>query len=549
MRCATALALLVLASFHAQATQPYTITPLILEGDTLPGVGIIQSFRSIQITDDGDWIAEAFVNGPIGTDYLVIRNGAVFLREGDPLPAPPGTTADNDIRAVGDNDGNMAWFAGQGGASIFQNDGLYHNDVLVLQEGDPSIAPQFAPGTTYTGGMNGHPPYIFYFLDLESNDLDQIALRATFEELDPAWNLFEAVVRIGVDGSGVRQSESVAVRVDQVLPGQIEPVQTIANFDLNNAGQVLYDVDMVPYFLVDQNAIYLDDEKLAQVSDDSPVFPRQYAVLGPNLSLNNHGDHVFGAELTGDASSEQLLVKNGAKLIQGGDTLPAIAPFSFIGSWVFGKYRPVAIDDNRNVLWYGAWNAGTNERGLFLNEQLIVQKGLTEIGGLPVFDFRFSEVIRFSLSDNGRFIAFLASLNGGQTKGAYMLEVVAPPPVPDGRVVAGTQATAALAENGTDVHVVWDATSCPAAGYNLMYGSLADVEALEYSGADCGLGTSGSATFTPPPGDVFWILVGVDAEGRESSHGFEANAAPRDVSADGMCGVEIQVNASACPAN
>ena len=60
-------------------------------------------------------------------------------------------------------------------------------------------------------------------------------------------------------------------------------------------------------------------------------------------------------------------------------------------------------------------------------------------------------------------------------------------------------------------------------------------------------GISGSATFTPPPGDVYWIILGVGGAGRENPHGFDSSGAARDVSSDGRCGAEIQINASSRP--
>jgi hypothetical protein len=335
-----------------------------------------------------------------------------------------------------------------------------------------------------------------------------------------------------------------------VLPGQVESIEDFGTgpheSDLNDAGQMLYFADLAGGTTTD-GVIYLDGVKLVQEGDFAPIFLRRYELLSSRgMSLNNHGDYVHKANMDGGTGTDELLVKNGSKYVQEGDTLPAIAPFVFAGTTPFGiSSGPVIIDDNRNVLWFGDWDDATNDTGLFLNTLLLAQEGVTMIGGQPIASF-YAGSDGFAMSNNGRFIAFEANLPGN-INGAFLIEVVAPSPVPDGHVVAGTPATAALAANGTDVDVTWDTASCPAADYNLLYGNLAAVGSLGYSGAACSLGTSGSASFTPPAGDAFWIIVGVDAADRESSHGFDSTGAPRDASSAGLCGVEIQVNASSCP--
>ena len=90
-------------------------------------------------------------------------------------------------------------------------------------------------------------------------------------------------------------------------------------------------------------------------------------------------------------------------------------------------------------------------------------------------------------------------------------------------------------------------SSCPAEDYHLFIGDLSAVSELTYSGADCNLGTSGSATFTPSNDDLYWIVVGVDAMNRAGSHGFDSTGGPRQATAGGLCQVTEQINASTCP--
>jgi hypothetical protein len=207
----------------------------------------------------------------------------------------------------------------------------------------------------------------------------------------------------------------------------------------------------------------------------------------------------------------------------------------------------VQIDDNRNVLWYGEWNdANTDiDTGLFLNDIMLVQEGVTMIDG-SIVDTIAKVQDAFAISDDGRFVIFEADF-AGAVGGAFMIEIQAPHPVPDGNLVPGTQMTAGKNANGTDIDVTWDVASCPEDDYNLFFGDLAAVKAYAYSGAACALGASGQATFTPPVGSAFWVIAGVDADAREGSHGFDHSGRTRPADAGGLCGVVTQLRSAVCP--
>ena len=93
----------------------------------------------------------------------------------------------------------------------------------------------------------------------------------------------------------------------------------------------------------------------------------------------------------------------------------------------------------------------------------------------------------------------------------------------------------------------WDVAGCAGDDYHLLYGNLAGAAGYVYSGAECGLGNGGSATFTPPAGDLFWVVVASDANGVEGSHGVDSDQLQRDAAADGLCGFAVQIRAAGCP--
>ena len=122
-----------------------------------------------------------------------------------------------------------------------------------------------------------------------------------------------------------------------------------------------------------------------------------------------------------------------------------------------------------------------------------------------------------------------------------------PPPVPDGNLVPGNAMIARKHSDGVDIVVRWDVLTCPADDYNLLLGDLSAVSSVNVTSAVCGLGTSGAATFTPPAGNVFWVIASENADGVEGSHGVDSNGDPRPSNAIGLCGIVDQSFDGTCP--
>ena len=70
-------------------------------------------------------------------------------------------------------------------------------------------------------------------------------------------------------------------------------------------------------------------------------------------------------------------------------------------------------------------------------------------------------------------------------------------------------------KNGTDLEVSYD-IACNASDHALFFGNLGDFTTV--TAADCSIGSSGSATSTPPAGDVWFLVAGSESE-RYSSVG------------------------------
>jgi hypothetical protein len=400
-----ALTVLVLA-VPATAQVVFPPEPLVVEGEIIPGVGTVTSISNVAINNSGAWIVEVDTDNPnTDTDSVLIKSGALFLREGDPLAFPVGADLGSfDSVNINDN-GDSGWNFFLDNLPSSENSGVYFNSNLVIQESDTSGAPEFTPGTPYIG-----------FFDVKMNNGNLMLLVASIDDPAISSSVDRALVRVLVGGGGALISESVLAKEGEILPGQTEPVADFGTgphqSDINDAGQILYFADLSGSTSTD-GTIYRDLTLLAQEGSPSPVAGRNYEFLSSRgLDLNNNGDWVFKANLDGSTSDDDVIIVNGSVFRQEGDTLPAIAGFNFTS---FGSSSgPVKIDDDGDVLWFGDWNDPdtTVDTGLFLNDRLIVQEGVTQIGGL-VIDTISSGSDAFDFSDDGSYVIFEATFVGG----------------------------------------------------------------------------------------------------------------------------------------
>ncbi len=167
------------------------------------------------------------------------------------------------------------------------------------------------------------------------------------------------------------------------------------------------------------------------------------------------------------------------------------------------------------------------------------------VAGAPAAQlrFRYTDTVRewFWAVDNVRVTHYGAASCTPQSCNA-------PPPVPDGTFGSAMRA-ARLDSAGSMVSVAWDVATCPSAAYHLIYGSLSQVATHVVDGADCGLGTSGSASWTGvPAGDLWFVVVGGNDAGTEGSWGTDgAGGQRRGESVSGTCGAIARDNTPICP--
>ncbi|TAH34331.1 MAG: hypothetical protein EYC70_15400 [Planctomycetota bacterium] len=411
------------------AQQPF-IEPAVLEGDNVAGVGLVTLIDNLAINDSGDWRVEADTdNADTNADSVMLSPGlTVFLREGDALTLPAGASLDSFDSVTLNNLGHSGWnFFLDGTIGTSDDSGIYINANLVLQESFISTSPGFSPGTPYIG-----------FFETKINDSNRILVVASVDDPIIASTVDRALVVLDTDPSGALLGETVLAKEGDVLPGQIETVADFGtgphNFAFNNAGSALYFADLNGDTTLD-GVIYLDSTILAQEGSPGPIPGRNWENLSSRpMDLNNLGGFVFRGDLNGDTTTDEVIVQNGAVIVQEGDSLPGIAPFRLTG---FGT-GPLLIDDGGNVLWFGDWDDPdtTRDTGLFLNRTLLVQEGETLINGM-LLESLSSTQDAFSLSDNGKWILFEGSLAGavnGAFRASFPLTLLEPTPGIAGQV-------------------------------------------------------------------------------------------------------------------
>ncbi len=388
-----------------------TPAPLVQQGDDVPGIGNVLRIDNVVVNDSGDWIVEAITDHPNpAQDSVLIKNGVVVLREGDPVSAPAGA-AIGEFDAVGLNrNGDVVWnFALDGTSSTADDGGIYFGSKLVIQEGTVSGAPQFAPGTVWQKSF-----------DVKLNNLNRVLILSYVKP--PSGPPEQALVIADLQPDGTLTAENLVYKTGDVLPGQTDPV---AVFSIAPHRSAFNDADSV-LFVANMNqssgdrAIYLDSLLLAAEGSGSPVGLQWGTFYNASLDLNAGGEYVYTGNLTPPSGSNVLMVKNGAKLYQTGDSFPAIAPFSLTD---FGT-GPVDIDDGGDVLWYGEWSdpSPTKGAGFFVNDNLVVEQWVTvDTDGHTITNLE-DTVEGYAVSENGRFLVFEAKRDDG-IWGAYFVDL------------------------------------------------------------------------------------------------------------------------------
>jgi len=396
------------------------------EGDFVTGVGNTTRIDTVAINDLGDWLLEVDTdNANTDADGALLRSGVTDLVEGQSLAMPVGAFLDSFDAITLNNNGDSGWnFFLDGTTGSSDDSGVYFNTTLLFQEGDATTAAGLTVGTPYIG-----------FFDAKINDSSEILVMASVDDPNIDSSVDRALILVDTLGGG---TQTLVAAEGDVLPGQSEAVADFEtgphNYDLNASGQVMFIADLAGDSTVD-HVVYLDGTLLAQEGSASPVAGRNWSSLSSaEVDVNDAGDYVISGSLDGDMASNLLIELNGGKFLQEGDTIVDNA----FDTWTLTSFGtgPVQIGNNGNVLWFGDWDNpdGDIDSGLFLNDQLIVQEGVSSIGGVPIDTIRNVQD-GYALSDDGQWMIFRGVLDDGND---FSARIHIGPFVSLGKGLAGT---------------------------------------------------------------------------------------------------------------
>jgi hypothetical protein len=342
-------------------------------------------------------------------DGVLLSDGVLAWREGQAVTAPAGATVDSFGSYFLDDRGGLASHLFLDGTSGSGDDSCIAWDgELLFQEGTASGAPQLTPGSPWKG-----------FYRVVGNDSRQLLVMAPVDDSAIPTATDHVLARVQLSSAGALLSEEILVKEGDLLPGQTQTVASLLTLphalSFNDAGEAMYVAGVGGFFSEDQ-VIYAGDTLVAQEGTPSPVGGRDWEFLNTSrVDLNNCGETVYTGSLDGDDASDEVIIKNGAVLAQEGSGLPAIGAFSFVE---FGT-GPVFLGENGQALWYGRWDDpdGGVDEGLFLDDQLVVQEGVSTVGGVVV-ETLLGVTDGYALSRFGDRFVFRAVLADG-TDGAF----------------------------------------------------------------------------------------------------------------------------------
>ncbi len=394
--CAAGVALAGLAG----GVRAQTITELYHEGDTISMpdssvVGAATAFNGVSVNDGGSHLVEIDTDGAAASDVVVTRNFVVIAREGDPVAARSGVTATSFDSVHLNSSGNVAWnrtLAGTGSTST--DSALMFGQTLVLQESFVSLSPGFGNPTPYIG-----------FFEVLTDDSNDFLVMASVDDPNLASTVDRAVVVFDYDPNQNTFVENVLIKEGDTPTGLAGPITdfgtTFESMSRSSSGNHLMLTLEVSGGTGD--AVWLDGSLVAREGDQSPISGRNYRILNDvPIDVNNNGEYVIRAILDGDTASDTVILKNGTTVIaQEGGSVPGVPGFSFTG---FGS-GGVFIGDDGNVIWFGDWDDPdtTRDRGIFRNNELVLQEGVTDVNGNTVVEI-LGVSDGYDASPSGRYV-------------------------------------------------------------------------------------------------------------------------------------------------
>lgn len=384
----------------AQAPDPKV---LVKEGDTIVGMGSLQSMTYVQINDTGMWTA--FIdtdNIDSNRDVAILRNGFVTLREGTTLFSPSNTTLDDfdSINLSETGHLGMCLRVAVGGSV---REALYWNTVPIALRDTILVDPLVGANTDWET-----------FDICKINTANEVFVIGDVNNPANGTGRDATLCRFKVDAIGNLIETEVLLTKGQFLPALGTSVNDLPITEHALAVNKHGDYLTLVFGLggAQGNAYLINAETIvAAEQSPSPVAGRNWNVLTniPKMWLNDNGDYCFTGALTGSGGGNYLVVKNGAKFAQSGDTYPTFSSSPLIN----GSAAPLFVANDGNMFWRA--DTALNDDAYLRNFTPIVQQNVTTIGGDLVLTVEQTDNA-FSVSRNGRFFAGRVDLQlGGET--------------------------------------------------------------------------------------------------------------------------------------
>jgi len=425
-----------LLAASAGATTLAAQTPIVAEGDVLPGLGIVTNVGALVPNSYGSGLA--LLHGAGGA--ALVRDGAIVVQKGDALVGSPWPFLSAWSYEL-DDAGRALWYGPQETSGLFDAVVVGVDARVLRAPGDAIGSPAFPAGTTYLG-----------IKDLAANRVGDLLVHASLHHPgDPPGSGSPALVlmKIALDGSLV--SETAIAQVGEILPGQTDKITWISpgdGIDVNVHGDVIFCPSQA-----DGQKVFLAGVELVGTGDPAPI-PGETWTSFFSARVNDAGDHAYLGTLSGGG---QALVRNGALVAATGDVLHGAGGLSVDE---IGLDRFELAEDGQ-VLWSG-FLGGTGTafgvRSLFVDDRRVLSEG-DLLGGAPIEGIHAAQSRFHPL---GGSIAVDLQFDAGEA--LWHLELAsAEPLVGCGTNLATLEVAGPPPAIGADVELVLDAAQAPLA--------------------------------------------------------------------------------------
>lgn len=369
-------------------------------GDTLPGLGDITSMSSVGILPDGTYASlSLYETAFIAFDPALMVNDQVVLTSGTVFPAQPNIDLYRYVY-VSLLEGGVPSFSFNcvpvSGTGPFA--GFAVGDRALGFRGDPATATGLTPGGDYRGWTEAE--------GAADDFIVSIAVRPPGSSVSEA-----ALIRYELDAAGQILRETALRHAGQTVAALGRGLEGVSfhryYWDANAEGALAY-IARLDGDEDTNDALMLDDEVLAQegLPSFTPGHTWRPMRFRGRVALNDQGSWACVLDQISDAGVvNRVVARDGVVLAETGSTLPAIFPHPLFKLCEF--VYPLELTNRGDVFYTGAWSKAPGQvgYGLFMNQGLLVESGVTVVDGYTV-----GPPTSFHVDPSGAYVILTAGL-------------------------------------------------------------------------------------------------------------------------------------------